>query len=110
LVGNSALCKVRMNSSRVSAIHCSLVRTGGGLLMVDLNSREGVMVNGSAVRAALLAPGDAVDIGGRRLQMRYDRPAPARHTEDAVQFDPTELVGPGPVRAAPAAEPDPAAF
>jgi pSer/pThr/pTyr-binding forkhead associated (FHA) protein len=118
LVGNAPICKVRMNSSRVSSVHCGLVRTGGGLLVVDLASREGVKVNGTLMRAALLGPGDVIDIGGRQLQMTYDtgdlpRLRTKAEDEEELSFNPTELVVPG---ARPASQPssngtaDPSAF
>src|SRR5579864_2084017 len=71
LVGNAPVCKLRLNRSRVSKVHCSLVRTRGGLLVVDLGSREGVRVNGVATRAAILSRGDVLDIGGRCLRVSF---------------------------------------
>jgi pSer/pThr/pTyr-binding forkhead associated (FHA) protein len=97
LVGNEAVCKLRINSSRVSAVHCSLVRTPRGLWVVDLASREGVLVNGAAVRAALLGDGDVLELGGRYLEVHYSAP-PAGPGEtapspsaDGDSFSPTEI-------------------
>jgi pSer/pThr/pTyr-binding forkhead associated (FHA) protein len=97
LVGNAPICKLRINSSRVSSVHCSLVRTGGGLLVVDLASREGLRVNGAPIRAAILSAGDVLDIGGFRLEVSFEHPPPPpiepTTTEEDVRvpFDPTEL-------------------
>jgi len=98
LVGNLPICKLRMNSSRVSRIHCALVRSDEGLSVVDLVSREGVRVNGSNVRSKLLWEGDCLDIGGRELVVRYakgdETPSineSAANTEDGYSFSPTEI-------------------
>ncbi len=98
LVGNSPVCKVRLNSSRVSSIHCCLVRTVEGLWIVDLVSREGVRVNGTSVRARLLAEADNLEIGGRELVVHYEKRESAKSTEsrsqstdDGISFSPTEI-------------------
>ena len=69
-------------------------------MVVDLGSREGVLVNGTATPAAILAPGDVFEIAGRRLQVSYELTAPPpgdatnADTDDALSFNPTELAGP----------------
>ena len=106
LVGHAPPCKLVMKSSRVSAIHCSLVRTAEGLWVTDLASREGVEVNGQSVRFALLAEGDLLQIGGRRIEVRYGkrprrapkpkrtkperRPAPPPTETDAAESNPPD--------------------
>lgn len=64
LVGSSAACKIRLQDSRVSRIHCALVNTPLGLWVVDLLSGSGLTVNGEMVRAARLDVGDQLCIGG----------------------------------------------
>jgi hypothetical protein len=63
LVGGSALCKVRLHSPTVSRTHCALLHTTNGLWVVDLLSREGIHVNGTAVRWARLQDSDELRIG-----------------------------------------------
>jgi pSer/pThr/pTyr-binding forkhead associated (FHA) protein len=98
LVGNLPSCKLRLNSSRVSSIHCALLRNDDGLWVVDLVSREGVIVNGNSVRAKLLADGDNLNIGGRELTVRYPKDDEIHLTNEAttnapdgVSFGATEL-------------------
>jgi pSer/pThr/pTyr-binding forkhead associated (FHA) protein len=69
LIGRHPLCKVRLVDPSVSALHCSLVRAGGGVWLVDLLSREGSVVNGSPVRWARLADGDRVRVGAYEVQV-----------------------------------------
>ncbi len=98
LVGTLPICKVRIHHSSISSIHCSLVRAGEGLWMVDLGSREGVQVNGVVVRAALLADGDVLDLGSRRLRVRFEHSeaiSPGAAPPEVSSFGPTELVARG---------------
>jgi hypothetical protein len=94
LVGNDPVCKLRLNSSRVSAVHCSLVRNSIGMWVVDLASTEGVSVNGTPVRAALLGNGDVLELGGRCLEVQYsdrsDAPA-SETTSEGFEFAATEI-------------------
>ena len=97
-VGNVPMCKLRMNSSRVSSVHCALVRSEDGLRVIDLVSREGVRVNGNCVQNEGLRDGDALDLGGRQLVVRYasgERPPlagdSAHGKDDGESFSPTEI-------------------
>jgi pSer/pThr/pTyr-binding forkhead associated (FHA) protein len=110
LAGRRSDCKVHLVHPSVSAYHCSLVRTPGGLWVVDLLSRTGVLVNGTRVRWARLADGDQVAIGQFRIDVRLGAgslpkspaTAPASRTERelAVRTATAE-----PVSRLPAAEP-----
>jgi pSer/pThr/pTyr-binding forkhead associated (FHA) protein len=92
LVGNDPVCKLRLNSSRVSAIHCSLVRTARGLWVVDLASTEGVFVNDVPVRCALLGAGDVFEVSGRRLEVHYSgRGGQPLTADQASQVDGTSF-------------------
>jgi pSer/pThr/pTyr-binding forkhead associated (FHA) protein len=70
LAGRRSDCKLHLVHSSVSAYHCSLVRTTGGLWIVDLLSRAGVLVNGRQVKWARLADGDEVEIGRYRIHVQ----------------------------------------
>jgi len=77
LVGSSAECKLCLKHESVSRVHCSLVRTPRGVWVVDLRGRGGIVVNGSAVRFALLEEGDELLIGKFRLRCRYGMATPS---------------------------------
>jgi pSer/pThr/pTyr-binding forkhead associated (FHA) protein len=59
-VGQALQCKVRFKCPSVSRLHCALVRTRGGVWVVDLLGRKGISVNGSRVRFAKLNDGSGV--------------------------------------------------
>jgi adenylate cyclase len=90
LVGRRESCDIVLRFSNVSAHHCQLTLTGGYWYVKDLNSRNGVKVNGSRVNTEKrLNPGDELVV--------------AKHTYD-VQYSPLDLgaVGPPPSEELPA--------
>jgi hypothetical protein len=100
LVGNLSICAIRPNTSRASSVHCFLIQTEEGVWVQDLCSREGLSVNESSARLALLGEGDFLDIGGRRLRVRYERPPlqPSSITELSLRAESSHsFQGVGPV-------------
>ncbi len=83
LVGRRESCDVVLRFSNVSAHHCQLTVVGGYWYVRDLQSRNGVKVNGIRVNEKRLDPGDTLSI--------------ARHNYEIV-YSPAELgaVGPPP--------------
>ncbi len=78
-VGNSEFCKFRIQSERVSSIHCALVRAADGVWAVDLGGRGGIVLNGNVVKVALLQHGDILKLGGIPFDVHYEGrlPGPA---------------------------------
>src|SRR5690242_18220180 len=63
LVGRSAGCDMRLNVEGVSAVHCVLVHGPAGLVLKDLQSERGTLVNGRPASATLITNGDQLTIG-----------------------------------------------
>jgi len=63
VVGRHPSCDFRIRSSRVSRIHCCIHVTGDRIFVRDLNSTNGIRINGRSVERAELQPGDVVSIG-----------------------------------------------
>jgi adenylate cyclase len=84
LIGRRESCDIVLRFSNVSAHHCELKLSGGYWYVKDLQSRNGVKVNGQRVVDKRLNPGDQLSI--------------AKHVYD-VQYSPVDLgaVGPPPV-------------
>ncbi len=100
LVGRADQCQLVLTDSSVSRQHASLVRTPMGLWVVDLLAREGVHVNGTRVRWAWLAEGDAVRVGLFTLIVRYENPPENISREDVpleAGASPPPSAGNGPV-------------
>jgi len=72
LVGRSESCQIMLRDASVSRFHASLLRTSKGVWIVDLQSREGVVINGVRVKWAWLEDGDTVRIGQFSFILRYE--------------------------------------
>jgi pSer/pThr/pTyr-binding forkhead associated (FHA) protein len=120
LVGRQPNCKIHLVDSSVSAFHCSLVRTRGGVWVVDLLSRTGIQINGTPVKWAPLVDGDRLTIGQYEILVHLQGVPPSgRETAEAADHSEREppaagggleLAGSGlfPVLAAPSILPPPA--
>ncbi len=71
MVGRRESCDVVLRFSNVSAHHCQLTVSGGYWYIRDLQSRNGVKVNGVRVSEKRLDPGDAVSIAKHRYEIHY---------------------------------------
>ena len=71
-VGRDPGCDVSDSDPRLSRRHAEFSLTPFGLQVKDLESRNGVRVNGRFVKDALLSPGDLVEIGHLRLRFVDD--------------------------------------
>jgi hypothetical protein len=72
VVGRSRRCDFVIDDPNVSRRHCELQLHGDGWHLVDLDSTNGVAVNGRQVGEALLAPGDEITIGTSSLRFNAD--------------------------------------
>ncbi|MGZ3354183.1 MAG: FHA domain-containing protein [Isosphaeraceae bacterium] len=72
LVGRSESCQIMLRDESVSRFHASLLRTSKGVWIVDLQAREGVVINGVRVKWAWLEDGDTVGIGRFTFILRYE--------------------------------------
>jgi len=66
VIGRDATCGVRLQGNDVSRRHAALrrERPDGGVMIVDLGSRNGIRVNGKVTPLAALHEGDVVGVGG----------------------------------------------
>jgi pSer/pThr/pTyr-binding forkhead associated (FHA) protein len=73
-VGRRESCDICMRFPNVSSVHCELRFKDGYWYVRDLNSTNGVKVNGTRVQEKLLRPGDELTIAKRRYLVQYDQP------------------------------------
>jgi predicted component of type VI protein secretion system len=71
LVGRRESCDIVLRFSNVSAHHCQLFCNGGYWFVKDLQSRNGIKVNGNRVNEKRLDPGDELSIAKHRYDVRY---------------------------------------
>ena len=80
VLGRSPGCDVPIENSSVSRVHCVVVKTDDGLLVRNLESRNGIKVNGKKQQRAQLCDGDDLAVAKVhfRISMLADRPAARR--------------------------------
>lgn len=70
VVGREAGCDVVIDSVRLSRRHAEFVPTAAGVEVRDLESRNGILLNGERVEVGLLGPGDRVVMGDVSVTLR----------------------------------------
>jgi pSer/pThr/pTyr-binding forkhead associated (FHA) protein len=70
LVGRSPECDVVLRAPNVSRRHARLVVADDGVVLTDLNSRSGVLVDGRRITGSVsISPGDAIAFGSIVFQL-----------------------------------------
>lgn len=67
LLGQSAICEVKLSDRQVSRRHAALEASSAGLRLVDLDSTNGVWVDRVRVRDALLVGDELIRVGQTQL-------------------------------------------
>ncbi len=62
-IGRGETCAVRLDGRHISRIHARLEKSGGGMVLKDNGSRNGIFVNGTPLKEAVLRPDDEIEIG-----------------------------------------------
>ena len=73
VIGRNPQADVRLDDRWVSRVHCEISQISGTLLVRDLGSRNGTLVNGRPVTEAHLLPGDRLTLGLTSFEVRYER-------------------------------------
>jgi len=74
VVGRRDNCDIKMEFPNISGRHCELLFRQGFWYIRDLNSTNGIKVNGARVQEKLLHSCDEVTIGKRNFQIFYNEP------------------------------------
>ena len=70
LIGREEACGIHLNDQQVSRRHARLSVSDVGCTIQDLDSRNGVVVNGKKTRIAKLLDGDFIQIGTSKMRLR----------------------------------------
>ena len=76
-VGRDPGCDISDGDPRLSRRHAEFLASAAGLVVRDLESRNGIRVNGRTVREATLNPGDLVEIAHLAVRFIDDSPREA---------------------------------
>src|SRR5579862_3257902 len=70
-IGRRPSCDIPLPFANISGIHCELNYVDGSWILIDLNSTNGVKVNGVRVKKKVLHPGDTISIAKRQFVIDY---------------------------------------
>lgn len=70
-IGRQADCDIVLSQQEVSRNHAEVRRGDGGFLIVDLDSMNGIRVNGTGVKEKRLSDGDEIEVA-RVVRMRFE--------------------------------------
>jgi predicted component of type VI protein secretion system len=72
IIGRSEAADIQVNDPWVSRCHCQCELIDGKLLVRDLGSRHGTLVNRLHIQSAVVAPGDRLTVGMTTFEVRYN--------------------------------------
>jgi general secretion pathway protein A len=78
IIGRTSDNDLQVDSRFVSRHHCQIITGAEGSVVEDLNSTNGIFVQGKRVRRHSLNDGDVVVIGKHEIMYVYERPVRAR--------------------------------
>jgi pSer/pThr/pTyr-binding forkhead associated (FHA) protein len=70
-IGRRGSCDICLVFPNISGTHCELAYSEGVWVITDLNSTNGIKVNGARVKKKVLRPDDTLTIGKRQFTIRY---------------------------------------
>jgi len=71
VIGRCTEANIQLNDRWVSRQHCRLDEIEGLLVVQDLKSRNGTLVNGAPVAESPVMPGDRLTVGLSSFQVQY---------------------------------------
>jgi predicted component of type VI protein secretion system len=116
LLGRHPECDIQIDSRKISRRHCCVAQVEDYLVVRDLDSTNGIRINGVRVIEGKLRPGDELTVGSHRYQVAWDddpgRPAAKARAPLAAALEDDDLEScdepvalPDPGRAMPRAMP-----
>ena len=73
VIGRNRDADVHLDDRWISRVHCEISEISGTLLVRDLDSHNGTLVNGQHVKEAHLLPGDRLSVGLTSFEVQYER-------------------------------------
>lgn len=92
-VGRRESCDICLRFPNVSSVHCELTYKDGYWVVRDLNSTNGIKVNGQRLRFRPLRPGDTLTIGRRDYVINYELPTHGAQALDALLSESEDVYG-----------------
>jgi pSer/pThr/pTyr-binding forkhead associated (FHA) protein len=86
-LGRRESCDICLRFQNISGVHAQLSFRNGYWYIRDMNSTNGVKVQGVRVQEKLLHPRDEITIGKRKYIIEYELPADRRALDEVVEED-----------------------
>jgi predicted component of type VI protein secretion system len=86
IVGRRPSCDICLEYANVSSTHCEMEIVNGYWRVRDLNSSNGVKVNGVRVDEKFVQPGDTISFGKHHYEIDYTPDPSAAPVEEADPF------------------------
>lgn len=97
LLGRHPECDIQIDSRKVSRRHCCIAQVADYLVVRDLDSTNGIRINGARVLEGKLRHGDELTIGNHRYQVSWDGALP-QPPADLMKHEPAPAAPPaGPI-------------
>ncbi|MFO1021769.1 MAG: FHA domain-containing protein [Planctomycetales bacterium] len=95
LIGRRESCDITLRFPNVSSHHCELALENGYWRVRDLNSRNGIKVNGNRLDLSWLSPGDMLSIAKHVYEIQYEptSDAPPPETMNIMSMSLLEKAG-----------------
>jgi pSer/pThr/pTyr-binding forkhead associated (FHA) protein len=75
LIGRHAECDIQIDSRKISRRHCCIAQVDDYLVIRDLDSTNGIRINGVRVLEGKLHPGDELTVGSTRYRVSWEEAA-----------------------------------
>jgi predicted component of type VI protein secretion system len=85
LIGRHPECDIQIDSRKISRRHCCIAQVHDYLVIRDLDSTNGVRINGVRVVEGRLHPGDELTVGNHRYQVTWEGEVPAPSSAPPAQ-------------------------
>ena len=91
IVGRDASCDIQLDGLQISKRHAQMLSSASGVTLEDLNSTNGVFVNGMQISRSSLGVGDVAQIGPFLLKIDDDRVVAVFDTRSKTRVDAVNL-------------------
>jgi pSer/pThr/pTyr-binding forkhead associated (FHA) protein len=95
IIGRDPGCDIQIENIAVSREHARIVKGPNDYLIEDLNSSNGVFINGRKINKKFLKTGEEIVIGKHTLQIVMEEASAIRKKRNIKSIDNTYRMGPG---------------
>jgi pSer/pThr/pTyr-binding forkhead associated (FHA) protein len=80
VIGRAEDCDIHLPIADISRQHCRIEISERGVILKDLNSRNGTLINDQPIKAVVLTSGDRFSIGPVQCAVRITGQPPVEHS------------------------------